>query len=146
MVIFLQWIITGEAGSYVSPWERTFRRFSAPGGFAGIWHKRDRQKLQTICENFAKISNGPKIARIAPISIIFWRNWSQRWNLSFEKVFRAARAQKNVSEKFFARIFKKNWKKSRLCRRLFICSCRGRFAPPYKYVVKYDIVALLVFI
>ena len=42
LIIFL---LTGEANSYVSPWEHTFRRcwrFSTPGSFGGIWHKRDR--------------------------------------------------------------------------------------------------------
>ena len=49
-----------------------------------------------------KISNGRKMARIAPIWTKIWQNRSQRLKLSFEKVFRATRAQKQRFQFFFA--------------------------------------------
>ena len=48
--------------------------------------------------NFSEISNGPKIARMAPISKIIWRNRSQRRKPSFEKVFCTTRLQKDDNE------------------------------------------------
>ena len=62
-----------------------------------------RGKFQTA-EKFQtapKISNGQKIARIAPIWTKICQNRSQRQKLSFEKVFRAKRAQKQRFQIFF---------------------------------------------
>ena len=61
----------------------------------------------------SKISNGRKIARIAPISIIFWQNRSQRRLLSFSKFLdrRFANGLENFTKNFrnvyekFARSF-----------------------------------------
>ena len=51
-----------------------------------------------------KISKGRKIARIAPIWTKIWQNRSQRLKLSFEKVFRATKLQKQCFQDFFARV------------------------------------------
>ena len=51
-------------------------------------------KTELFIQIARKISNGRKIARIAPIWTKIWQNRSQRLKLSFEKVFRATRAQK----------------------------------------------------
>ena len=48
-----------------------------------------------------KISNGRKIARIAPIWTKICQNRSQRKKLSFEKIFRAVRLQKTCFRKLF---------------------------------------------
>ena len=93
-----------EGGAVAPPSQRPIRlRFS---GAKISWSQnfRNAVKAGRLIQTARKISNGRKIARIAPIWTKICQSRSQRPKLSFEKVFRAVLLQKTCFRNFFRAI------------------------------------------